>query len=538
MTLRPSQQMSSLVKLSTLSFWEKAFSRLFEMQLKDLAPRTAFAFHLKLRFRYSCSKATTYVDGWILRAVCLMEDLERLSAQTKHEIHVDRLRDKLRLLSEPLQVLNLDLMHIKDEGIYSSSTNTKIASGVQIDGLVMWWSMTLAPGIAIDTRPAWLCDDQHIWREHWLPCVYLFPKPIATTTGEITIATYYDDYSIWFEAKQHTDEHALSISPCDTSPEDARYHGSSNNSSIAGLDTAASMLFSRDRIFLLNDTNRTGRMKLALQQACDKLQQLHVLGFGSFNMAALLAAKLPTTKAVLAVETSNTAALTRACAANLDLRALTVESLESASIFDSSNTTFNVVVSEPFVLDSTEPWHAALRFAKLLGRAEKTLAPEAVIFPSRSIVCCFLVQFTQLHTIRSRVQQACGFDMSAFDTAVNRKGVHATVRHLWEYEHTALSNTVEAMTFSYIQPGRLQNDMTETISLTARNDGHCHGFVLYMRHYWFDQAEDEYVGAEYSPFRQSVHLFEEPMTVISGQEIHIQLRMDLKEETIVGDLLE
>ncbi|EGD76340.1 hypothetical protein PTSG_11677 [Salpingoeca rosetta] len=479
------------------------------------------------------------------------EMISRVDASTKHEVHVDRLLSSLTRLSDPTTACTLDLTSIPPEdGVHTEITTAAVASGSRVDGLVMWWTMTLADDIVIDTQPSWLQRAQphhqhtqhqqpqqqqqqqqqsHVWREHWLPMVYVLRQPLQTAQNEdaepktvpVYVGLHHDDFAVDFSA-------ALAATAPPLRP--THVH-------------VCSPLLPRDRIALLNDTRRTQHYHDALAASTHGRDIRSILGFGSVNVAAISACQLFPRAHTTVVEHRRLAPIMEAFATRASARLSVVVDEDSMGERDTADVV-DLVVGEPYFLDTTEPWQAAIRFARAIARHRHRLSATAVVFPHHAVVCCALVECTHLHTIRDPVKQACGVDMSAFDAAVRVPGTFASVQSMWEYEHRLLCRPAEVLTIDFAAAsagdGGIAAAQSEDVVLTMTTTGTCHAVLVFMRTYLSDQEfEDEYSGdGAYTPFKQGVFLLDDKRRSVNcGESVTVHVSLDGAAGTVSADVV-
>ena len=323
----------------------------------------------------------------------------------------------------------------------------------------MWWRMVLADDIAISTTPSWLCDSsdssdgcceqqgssqpQFVWREHWLPMLYLFPTPITpaarglegdattstTQTRDGSSTTADNETPAAVHVAMHHDDFGIAFT--------ASAEGPSAPAVLPKRVTAPHALLPRDRIAALNNARRSSTMAASLRAVFAQHSSsssggssssssnnnnddddddsprpcLHrALCFGSVNVAALALRAMsmcPSAPAAFdVVEHQTTARITRAIVQRHGMQGVHMHASVSEAAGRDTQVQVDAIVAEPFYLDAIEPWQGALRFAQDIARAcshSGLISRDAAVWPRQSVLCCAAVQFEHLHTIRHRV---------------------------------------------------------------------------------------------------------------------------------------
>ena len=254
--------------------------------------------------------------------------------------------NKLRVLSKPLQVLQIDVSS-KDtippaaNGLKSNLTThtfEPISSGVAL-GVLFWWDLDLWKGddddkndkISYSTQPLSYFDDEKsstssLWQDHWHQCLYVFAKPkmecpklVQGTISHLFVS--HDDSKIYFSiispnggddddettTRNQTAQNHQSKSPLPTTnePDPKRLRIESHQS-----PTKLSSLITSDRACQLNDLNRIRKLRAGIEYAVSKFEASDVdadavvLDLSDFCLCAMIAA-LCGASCVSSLETSS-----------------------------------------------------------------------------------------------------------------------------------------------------------------------------------------------------------------------------------------
>ncbi|KAK2085322.1 Protein arginine N-methyltransferase 7 [Saguinus oedipus] len=112
---------------------------------------------------------------------------------------------------------------------------------------LMGWG--LEPALVRSPEPLWqMAALGHIWRDHWMQCVYFLPQEEPVVQGSaLCLVAHHDDYCIWYSLQR-------------TSPENER---------VLELrpvcNCQAHLLWNRPRFGEINDQDRTDRYVQALR---------------------------------------------------------------------------------------------------------------------------------------------------------------------------------------------------------------------------------------------------------------------------------
>ena len=86
--------------------------------------------------------------------------------------------------------------------VSSTSHDAAATAAGTVDGVLMWWDLTLAPGVTYSTSPddpAWAGDQ---WQDHWCPIVFPLPQvvPVAAAGDRVRLMVAHSATSVWFKA--------------------------------------------------------------------------------------------------------------------------------------------------------------------------------------------------------------------------------------------------------------------------------------------------------------------------------------------------
>lgn len=169
------------------------------------------------------------------------------------DLHVDRLAEGLKPLSEAVAALHFDFANPPDPSVvHVHHTELQCVQAGRGDALIVWWELQLDEDNFISTAPPWIpTRGVPQWRDHWLQGIFLLPEPvhIADPGYILSLTAAHDDYSVWFQV------------PSACEPELER----------PSCTCGAHILWNTDRLWALNDIERTQRY---LKPLCTSLQAI------------------------------------------------------------------------------------------------------------------------------------------------------------------------------------------------------------------------------------------------------------------------
>jgi hypothetical protein len=164
--------------------------------------------------------AATRVHAVLLRGSALRESEEipgHSQSTSQHcsgaaaawHVHADQLRQKglISYVSEPFEVFRFDWDgELPGPEGRSATTQVPISSAGSVDGVLMWWTCEMTPGLQdeLSTEPG------GVWqRDHWRQAIYtrcssnpLVRKQLADGLGAgatLEVTAHHDDDEIWFD---------------------------------------------------------------------------------------------------------------------------------------------------------------------------------------------------------------------------------------------------------------------------------------------------------------------------------------------------
>lgn len=329
--------------------------------------------------------------------------------------------------------------------------------------VLMWWKLEMDPEakIELSCAPYWAhpSGKSAPWRDHWMQGVYYPPQVIQVETGrQFQLVACRDQYSLWFSVSDREVPEVVESPLCN-----------------CGLH----MSLSRTRIGMLNDATRNTAYASALQKVVTKSSICLCLGAGS--LIPYMAAKLGAKKVyVIEGDTILRALVTEYTACNQLQGVVVVEKEPLCLTEDDLDERANLLLSEPFFSTSLLPWHN-LQFWFLRPGIEHLLTPEAITLPGTAVFYGLAVEFDHLWKIRAPVEQAEGFDLSAFDELVqNAQAVSDGMvepQPLWEYPCTAMTHPFHMATVDLVSNPK---SIATSGHVCFESAGNCNGVALWM----------------------------------------------------------
>jgi protein arginine N-methyltransferase 7 len=208
--------------------------------------------------------------------------------------------------------------------------------------------------------------------------------------------------------------------------------------------------------------------------------------------------------------------------------------------------TIDIILSEPFFSKSILPWDN-LHFYYLIQQYRSCFRSNIKLFPGKARIRCLVLEFDNLHKIRSPVKQCCQFDLTPFDEEILQASLNVDAiiepQSLFEYssKKPTLSSIIDLIEIDF---QKNYEDKIEKIDLEIplKENGICNGIA-----FWIDYELDENIwlttGIEnendlwvnYS--KQGVHLLPKPIHVQSGMKLNINTGFDYKQGQFLFDIV-
>lgn len=488
-------------------------------------------------------------------------------------------------LSLSERLFNFDFTNLPDSRGRQHGLRFAVAKTGSINAVVCWWQcfMDKDRAIGLDTAPREYPSVPV--RNHWRQSVYLMPRPIQVTAGEVveTVA-YHDDDMIWFSTLRRR-EVPEPVAPDADSPGTLSGQGKiqetliqeNRESEAVAISTGPPVClcglhrtFSQSRIWMLNDEKRTETIRRALRAAVrlvgdlpGQRAQVCVCVSDGF-LLPLLAAQEGVTD-VIEIPSSVPAhevcqELYRANDVADKIRAfpgritstydlLSLPSRSADNLLGVGKV--DAVMGEPFFADLDGAWslESLLLFWCVRTALEGSgyFSPRTRVLPSyaRLLACPF--ECDLLFRGRSRVGMVEGIDMSAVNDYLGirneEEGASGHVQSvmLQEYPHVLLGPPVPVLDMDLTrQLCDLNGDLNEiTCNLErkrAATVASCHGIALWLE-LWLDEEglHKLSTGPEVGFWRQGLVFFKHEL-LVHAQGRKFNLRAILEDGAFRLDL--
>ncbi|CAM9128807.1 unnamed protein product [Discosporangium mesarthrocarpum] len=479
-----------------------------------------------------------------------------------------------------------------------------LADGV-VHAVVYWWRchMDASRETVLTTEPGKTADPPP---DHWRQAVFLLSGTVQVRAGSTFRAVaVHDEDMIWFEAVNPEPGSGMAVGRSgiiggggeQEGPEQREGRGSQEKSTIA-VDRGASSTngdhkgwgtdvgdgwaggvgagagppvctcglhatADRNRIWMLNDSKRTGLYRSALRKLLSPPPTHPALG----SLAAASATTSTSRGVHLCVSDSFLLPLLAAqegavnihevacspLAQRVSQRIYTANSVwdrvvtlpcppgpatyydllcpepRSPPLVDVLGGKVDTVIGEPYFSDLAQSWpgEALLLFwcVRTALEAGGCFTPRTRVLPARAYVMASAVECAFLFQAHQAVGEVQGVDMSAINLVNGKGGGGSELAsfRLWEYRHLLLSPPVNLLEVNLNQP---LHDISSKARVDCESDGggeegqgarECHGLVL-----WLDLCLDEggdhrvTTGPEAPYWRQGFSFFEEAWVVPPG----------------------
>ncbi|XP_002735081.2 protein arginine N-methyltransferase 7-like [Saccoglossus kowalevskii] len=391
-------------------------------------------------------------------------------APSVHDFHLDELRcDQFQPITRPVELLHFPFNKYNIQMHRSNTVEVKVLQTGRCHAVFMWWDLQMDTKgeVLLSTTPYWAMpskDEWPQWRDHWIQAAYYLPKAVYFQKDEtLRLSGSHDDYCIWFDVKQVDDSTVTDERPI--------------------CESLASMVWSRQRIGMLNDETRQQKYTKVLRQLinADSL----VLSVSDNSLLALMAAKLGAKKVftvenrsgshgVIDVMVRENSLQDKVKILNKRVEDLIEEDLEDQKV--------SIVIGEPYFMNSVVPWHN-IYFWYARTKLDPYLTPDCQITPRLGLLRAIVVEFEHLWKIRAPIGELEGFDVSPFDELIQKSMEYsdrgAEPHPLWEYPCRPLTQDIDLLNFDFSKI--LTEKMLRTSgSVAFQSSGTCHGVVLWM----------------------------------------------------------
>uniref|UniRef100_A0A1B6I934 Protein arginine N-methyltransferase n=1 Tax=Homalodisca liturata TaxID=320908 RepID=A0A1B6I934_9HEMI len=387
-------------------------------------------------------------------------------AAAVHDLQLSQLKlSDFNTIAPPQPVFSFDFSGRSSipEDDSSTITFTAVASG-SAEVVFMWWSLDMDPqgSVVLSCAPWWAHPahppgpDSIPWRDHWMQAAYYLPAPLPVRQGQqLSLISSHDEFSLWFNLTSTSD-----------SPK--------RSSKRPLCDCMLHVTCSRTRVGMLNDTSRRDKYRNVLHQLITP--QTVVLSWGDTSLLGLMAATLGAKQVYHVEENSLSREVIEGLVKDNKLKSK-VTILDSTKLDDKIRSSVNLVVGEPYFLNSLYPWDV-LRWWFL-----RQQCPTASCVPVAATLHCLPMQFDHLHKIRAPLGTISGFKMSAFDKLIQSASTvsdtEVEVQPLWEYPGVCLSASHQLISFDLttVVP---QSEVEVRGTITTTVSGTCHGVALWL----------------------------------------------------------
>lgn len=378
-----------------------------------------------------------------------------------HDIQLESLKDHFTALSNPVKVFNFDFSG-KTEIVDNQNECCKVVikkDGV-VNGVFMWWDIEMYDGIWLSCAPSWAHPDKPQWRDHWMQAIYYTQKTLDVKKNqELFLYSYHDQFSLWFDVRK--EENLKIEQPL--------------------CNCGSHMGYSRSRIGQLNDEKINRKYFAALENLINNNSICLSISDGS--LLPIMAAKLGA-QAVNIIETSQVFRNFLRDFANENNLGDTITFYDSLKDFKENCTqTIDVLLGEPFFMESYLPWHNLYYWYALTDLKEKLGNGHKRLIKSVKIKA-IAVKFDDLMKLRWPVYDCEGFNLDVFGDLieVNTRKVDFKLEphSIWEYPSLPLSEPFTVLEIDLTKNIQGNLKMTNEGSVTLINQQIANGFVLWL----------------------------------------------------------
>lgn len=336
------------------------------------------------------------------------------------------------------------------------------------DLIFYWWDINMYSGdnLVLSCAPYWAHpdykngSDKIPWRDHWMQAIYYIPKPqhISRIGETFVLSCNHDEYSFWFDV--HT---TLKIDAA------VPRHACTCNLHLS---------YPRSRIGQMNQSVRNKKFLSYLENNLTK--HSHVLCLGDGCVLGMAAAKMGVTSILLCENHYFSKRFMKSVVETNDLK--NVEFVDGInSLPDSKLSQLTHIFGEPYFFSAILPWDN-FQFGNLLQNIIEKLPPKVKISPHSAKIFGVPVQFTDLHKIRTPVQQCEGFDLKLFDRMIKHARAKLPdhtieAQPLWEYPCKALAKPQELLNVDFCN---FKRDQSTNGEIQTESDGTCNGIALWV----------------------------------------------------------
>ncbi|XP_011181598.2 protein arginine N-methyltransferase 7 [Zeugodacus cucurbitae] len=423
-------------------------------------------------------------------------------------------------LTKPIEIFEFDFNSKQNRPVQRQQLREIIAlQPGSTDLIFYWWDINMysEDSLLLSCAPYWAHPDYKTkndvipWRDHWMQAIYYIPKPqhISRTGEKFVLSCNHDEYSLWFDV-HITPELDKAVSR----------HACTCNLHLA---------YPRSRIGQMNQSVRNKRYLNYLENNLTK--DSHVLCLGDGCVLGVAAAKMGVASVVLCENHYFSKRFMESVVENNEIK--NVELVANInSIPESKLAQLTHIFAEPYFFSAILPWDN-FQFGHLLQSILEKLPPTVKISPHSAKIFAVPVQFTDLHKIRTPVQQCEGFDLRLFDRMIKHARAklpdHKIEAHpLWEYPCKALA---QPQTILNVDFRNFNKEQCSNGDMQTESDGTCNGVALWVE--WnIDGGSasksivstgptEPVVPGEFIKWdmfvRQGVQLFEQDHPVINGK---------------------
>ncbi|XP_011408225.2 PREDICTED: protein arginine N-methyltransferase 7-like [Amphimedon queenslandica] len=383
------------------------------------------------------------------------------------DLHLEEIKDKCTILSDPVAVGEFDFSdpNLPKKRVFPFVSVTPTHTGV-LHSIAVYWSISMPQGVELSMSP-WQQD--HQWRDHWLPCVQILSDPININKGEtVNIQLVNDEFTLWavIENNINFSPHSPPLCSC-------------------GLH----MSFSRGRLRMINDKERNERINQSLGELLVGKSTVLCVGDGSF--LPLFCASYKSVKKIFSVETNHHSFSTMeqiiSCSSLSDSISLLSVDPNDITPTHLIGHSIDILLAEPFFVSMTLPWHS-LYFWYVRTALDPLLSTDCTITPGSAHLMGIAVKFENLHLLKHSLGKVEEFYLTPYDDAVMEsipdinKSLPPEDYSLWEYPSYPLSGVQTLMKFDFTSPVPKDTILREKGSWSLTTPTSCHGIVLWMEY--------------------------------------------------------
>ena len=428
-------------------------------------------------------------------------------------VHINKFQTddmaKLRLLSEPISILEIDVSSKESIPSPNGQSKTKefipIASGIA-QGVIFWWELDFFDDLTYSTG-----HGQGPWQDHWHQCIFVFPKRKPECTQLVKglpaiLKAAHNDSRIFF-----------SVNPVATDAE--------RSAKRPRHVSETKFQISPERAWHLNDLQRISILRDGIHYALRKQgQESVVLDLSDFSLCAMIASllgaksvtSLETSSGDLPVSTAHIAQIANGLPTNPDnphsfqIVRCHAEQLTS----DLLGGPASLIIAEPYY-EILEGWHLqeALNYYYISRGLKRrgVLNNEFLSVPSYASIKVFAFEAKDVSSAYKR----CDVNLRGFKhSSVNELccfANHDITLPTWQYDVEPMTESIEVARIDYDNCEIVKNPTP--IKIPFKKEGTCHGMLVYVDYGVSVDDGEAVISTKERPYNQAIRMLPSPVTI-------------------------